>query len=287
MSPSAPTSATRDTPIGVTARPLTTDADYRACVELQRAVWTLEEGDVVPIPILRVAQQIGGVALGAFDTADRLLGFVFGITGVRDGRLVHWSDLLAVRQECRGLGIGRQLKLLQRAKVRELGVTRILWTFDPLVAANAHFNFTTLDVQMFDFVANMYGAEKDSAWQLGGRTDRLIVGWDLERSPHQHPHAAPGDGWIVVLNGPSPQVPATFAPPRSQARPPAAAILIPADAHEIQRTEPDAAAAWRAATSDAFRWALASGYAVAGFARDWAPRLSAYLLQAQEPGGVP
>ena len=73
-----------------------------------------------------------------------MLGFVFGMTGVQDGRLVHWSDLLAVRPEARDRGLGRRLKLYQRSLVAELGVTRMLWTYDPLVARNAHLNLNAL-----------------------------------------------------------------------------------------------------------------------------------------------
>ena len=52
----------------------------------------------------------------------RMLGFVFGLTGVRDGRLVHWSDMLAVREEARGKQLGERLKHYQRDVVRAIGV---------------------------------------------------------------------------------------------------------------------------------------------------------------------
>ena len=51
--------------------------------------------------ILLVAQKVGGVAAGAFDGQGKLMGFVFGLTGVENGAIVHWSDMLAVRPEPR------------------------------------------------------------------------------------------------------------------------------------------------------------------------------------------
>ena len=51
-----------------------------------------------------------------------MLGFVFGVNGVRNGELVHWSHMLGVREAARNLGLGRMLKEYQRATLRELGV---------------------------------------------------------------------------------------------------------------------------------------------------------------------
>ena len=53
-----------------------------------------------------IANRLGGLAAGAFDEAGDLQGFVFGLTGVMDGKLVHWSDMLAVRDGGKGPGSG-------------------------------------------------------------------------------------------------------------------------------------------------------------------------------------
>src|SRR5271167_3985080 len=115
-------------------RRIATWPEYRACVELQQEVWGGEFTDQVPASILSVAQRIGGVTAGAFEPDGRLVGFVFGISGIQHGRLVHWSDLMAVRAEARDRGVGRQLKLFQRELVRADGATTMYWSFDPLVA---------------------------------------------------------------------------------------------------------------------------------------------------------
>ena len=112
-------------------RDLNTLRDYADCVALQDETWGTGFSERVPTAILRVSQMIGGVAAGAFDESEKMVGFVFGMTGVRDRELVHWSDMLAVREELRGQGIGERLKQYQRDKVVALGVKSMLWTYDP------------------------------------------------------------------------------------------------------------------------------------------------------------
>jgi chorismate synthase len=165
---------------GLDIRRVTTWPEYRACVELQREVWGGDFSDQVPASILSVAQRIGGVTAGAFEADGRLVGFVFGISGIREGRLVHWSDLMAVRADARDRGVGRQLKLFQRELVRADGATTMYWSFDPLVARNAHFNFTTLGVKAVEYVEDMYGADTGSILHRGLGTDRLIAAWAME-----------------------------------------------------------------------------------------------------------
>src|SRR5205085_11522647 len=141
----------------VDVRPLRTLEELHACVELQRETWGNEFTDVVPASILKVSQRVGGVAAGAFNEQNRLLGFVYGLTGIENGRIVHWSDMLAVRPEARNLGLGRRLKEFQRRAVQKLGGVVIYWTYDPLVARNAHLNFNVFGVCIAEYVENMYG----------------------------------------------------------------------------------------------------------------------------------
>src|SRR5215208_4609495 len=98
----------------VTVRRVATRDEYAEVVAIQRETWGADFAEVVPPAILMVAQKIGGVTAAAFAPDGRMLGFVFGLAGVKDGRIVHWSDMLAVRPEARGLGIGPRLKAYQR-----------------------------------------------------------------------------------------------------------------------------------------------------------------------------
>src|SRR5918992_5085356 len=162
----------------VDIRPLRTTDELLACVELQRATWGDAFADLVPASILKVSQRVGGIAAGAFDADGRLLGFVFGLTGIERGRVVHWSDMLAVREDARDLGLGRMLKEYQRDAVHALGATVIYWTYDPLVARNAHLNFNKLGVRVIEYVEEMYG-ETDSDLHRGLGTDRFVVAWPV------------------------------------------------------------------------------------------------------------
>src|SRR5690606_29134985 len=66
----------------IEVRSLRTHRDFTACVELQRITWGAEYNEIVPPIILKITQKVGGVAAGAFDESGRMLGCVYGITGV-------------------------------------------------------------------------------------------------------------------------------------------------------------------------------------------------------------
>src|SRR5437016_285860 len=166
-------------PDGLHVRHLRTQEEYVACVALQEETWGADFSERVPAAILKVSQRLGGVSAGAFDNRERLVGFVFGITGVEHGRLVHWSDMLAVRPELRDHGIGRRLKQFQREALLQLGVGTVYWTFDPLVARNAHFNLNRLGVRVTEYVIDMYGSDTDSALHRVRGHDRFLYAWEI------------------------------------------------------------------------------------------------------------
>lgn len=252
-------------------RPLETQADFQACLALQRETWGDAPGTLVPTPLLLVVQRIGGVAAGAFDTDGRLLGFVFGMTGVEKGELVHWSDMLAVRPEARDRGLGKRLKEYQREQVAHIGVRRILWTYDPLVAKNAWFNIAVLGARVAEYVPEMYG-ETGSPMHAGIGTDRIVVSWDVVgRRDDGHSPAASGSSGRAASAG-LPRVPdagdTTVLNPSGEAfaepgtAPFRAAILIPSDILAVRERSRDEALRWRTSTRAAFQWALAMGYDV-------------------------
>src|SRR5882672_609965 len=99
---------------GVTFRVMDRFQDFGQCVELQRETWGRDWTDVIPPSMLKVSQKVGGILAGAFDPNGKLLGFIFGLTGIKDGKPAHWSHQLAVTPEYRNSGLGRRLKLYQR-----------------------------------------------------------------------------------------------------------------------------------------------------------------------------
>lgn len=248
---------------GIAIHPLHTDAELRGCVELQRLTWGADFADLVPPSILTVVQKIGGVAAGAFDERGTMLGFVFGLAGVRDGRVVHWSDMLAVHPDARDAGVGQALKEFQRERALASGATTMYWSVDPLVARNAHLNFNRLGVRVAEYVEDMYG-ESASDLHRGLGTDRFIVAWDLVKGARGQAAgaaaaaAAVPDAWRLA-----PRVPED--PDTLGTRPPALRIEIPGDILRIRDDSPAEAARWRATTRRAFQWALANGYTVTRF----------------------
>jgi chorismate synthase len=266
---------------GVVIRPLASHADYQACVALQYETWGRDFKDAVPASILLVSQKLGGIATGAFDERGELLGFVYGITGVENGVIVHWSDMLAVRPEARNGGVGRRLKEHQRESVARVGARVVYWTYDPLVARNAHLNFNVFGVRVTEYVRDMYGSDTGSDLHRGVGTDRLIVAWPVDdgelAARRQATRAAFDDAAFrqtPVLGDADRPVPQLAIEGMTRAR-----IAVPADLPDLQRTDPAHAAAWRASTRRAFETALAGGFRVAGFYGDPGSARGFYLLE--------
>jgi predicted GNAT superfamily acetyltransferase len=160
--------------------PLTTLADFERCVELQIAVWGYSDGDLIPKRVFIVAGAIGGQAIGAF-AGEELVGFAMSLPGYREGVPYLHSHMLAVLPEYRNAGLGRRLKLAQRADALARGIDRMEWTFDPLEIKNAHLNIARLGAIARRYKRDFYGPST-SPLQGGLPTDRLVAEWWL-RSP--------------------------------------------------------------------------------------------------------
>jgi len=260
-------------------RPLATQADRRACVALQHETWGADFGEAVPPAILTVAQRLGGVAAGAFAPDGRLLGFVFGLTGVERGRIVHWSDMLAVRPELRDAGLGRRLKEWQRDAARAAGAEVMYWSYDPLVARNAHLNFNRLGVRAHEYVEDMYG-DATSTLHRGLGTDRLVVAWPLVEAPVRSccPSGDAAELPAALREAPPLVVGEASPGPATAAASDVRRIAIPLDIHAVLAADAAAAARWRRETRAAFQLALRRGYRVAGLYRDAAADLAHYVL---------
>ncbi len=259
-------------------RHVRTQAEFEACFELQAATWGAAFREAVPATILKVSQRLGGVTAGAFATDGTLAGFVFGMTGVERGEIVHWSDMLAVRADMQNHGLGRRLKEFQRDAVRALGVARMYWTYDPLVARNAHFNLNRLGARVSEYVVDMYGTNTGSAMHSGFGTDRFIVVWPVTAdadAPRPSPLLA-GAG-PVVNEGASDGRPVEVAR-FAAALPERLRVEIPLDVFDVRERSLEQAVRWRTSSRAALRWALASGYVVDGFVHDEATHRGFYAL---------
>lgn len=246
----------------VEIRPVRTRAEYDACVDLQRETWGDSFSEVVPVSMMQITAKMSGVVTGAFSPASDLLGLVYGVTGVRRGELAHWSHMLAVRPEARNRGIGKRLKLAQRDELRAAGVVTMYWTFDPLVARNAHLNLNLLGARVDEFVPDMYGYSDSELHQLG--TDRFIVKWDLR-----------GDS-EVTETARVPEAAPSRPEPRAVVRPGESEsllkedvdiveVLIPKDIETVEARCFDEAVGWRRSTRHAFSRLLNGPYDITQF----------------------
>jgi len=244
----------------IDVRPLLAHAELDAGVQLQRRVWGESYRDAVPASLLKVSQKVGGLTAGAFVESGELVGFVYGLTGVdRRGRVIHWSHMLAVEPVWRNRGVGRRLKLFQRDHLCGLGVASMYWTFDPLVARNAHLNINRLGVQLVEYVPDMYADTGSDLHAFG--TDRLVAEWGVLETTYSPPtgRAVPDDAPVYNrMNG-----------RRGEARRRGVVrIEIPDDAESMRSTSLDELRAWRESTRDAFVELMGDGFAVNGFQRE-------------------
>ena len=137
-------------------------------------MWGQGFSERVPASLMKVARRLGGVVASAFDSDGEMVGFVYGMTGPEHGRLIHWSDILAVKPGLRDQGVGRLLKRYQREQVLPRGVTLMRWTFDPLESRNAYLNLGHLGALVREYAVDMYGVS-DSPLHRGLGTDRLSL----------------------------------------------------------------------------------------------------------------
>jgi predicted GNAT superfamily acetyltransferase len=263
---------------GLTYRPLVSAEDAAACVALQGEIWG-SAFDRVPGSLLRVVTHIGGLAIGAFHPSGALVGFVFSLTGLRNGQPIHWSHMLGVREDVRGIGVGRHLKEMQRAELLRRGISHVLWTFDPLQARNAHLNFNRLGVRLIDYVENMYGITA-SPLHHGLATDRLVVELPTSAPTRRSPPAGSnGASSAAPVMTPFPHAGDIVIAPTEIAAP-TVLIEIPADLQQVMSASPGVATTWRMATRESFRTAIDRGYQVAGLRRDLTTNRAFYTLVA-------
>jgi predicted GNAT superfamily acetyltransferase len=242
-------------------RDLHTIDEFRHVVELERQIWEYSDlADVVTVPVFIITVKRGAILIGAFDEHDRMVGFVYSLVGMKNGKPMQWSHMAGVLAEYRGQGLGRDLKLAQRERALAAGFDLIEWTFDPLQAANAHLNFRKLGVVCDDYAENIYG-ESSSVLHRGTPTDRLVVQWTIrdihvERCLRNEPRNLPaGEDGVSI------EIPGAFT--------------------EMQREAPDTALEWRMRTRESFQRHFAQGYRAVDFELHGARRGGGHYLLAR------
>jgi predicted GNAT superfamily acetyltransferase len=270
-------------------RDLTTIDEFRQVVALEQAIWGYTDpGDIVTVPVFIFTVHRGATLLGAF-AGERMVGFAYGVVGMKDGRAMQWSHMAGVLPEFRG-GLGYRLKLAQRERVLAQGLDLIEWTFDPLQAMNAHFNFAKLGGVSEEYAANFYG-ESTSALHRGTPTDRLVVSWNI-REPHVIRRLEPGGirarahevSEAPVVNATTREGPWRSVSATDLARDDRRVwIEIPTGFTEMQQQAPERALQWRMDVRRMFEAYFSRGYRAVDFVLQREQGFGRYLL-ARRPG---
>ncbi|MBH15819.1 MAG: hypothetical protein CME30_00875 [Gemmatimonadetes bacterium] len=264
-------------------RPFETIEDFQACVEFQGDTWGGHFTERVPVAILKVSQRLDGIAAGAYSHTGQLLGFVFGMTGVQKGEVVHWSDMLAVRPELRNSGLGVKLKAYQRTTLLDRGINKMHWTFDPLESKNAYVNLIKLGATSQEYIRDIYG-QTDSPLHSGIGTDRLVATWimDSDRTLNRMQGKLTGSPQDLDDKPPSVFEVQTNAnlvrpmQPNLDLTEPSLLVPIPTSIQRLKKESLELAIKWRIAVRNALTFYINNGYEVRELVRR--SEYSEYLL---------
>ena len=253
---------------GIVIRELSSMDELLRTVELQKAVWGMEDFELSSPHTLRAIAHAGGCVIAAAD-GERLVGFCFGMAAWRWGELWVWSHMTGVRPQYQGRGIGLRLKLAQREWALARGFRQMAWTFDPLQSGNANFNFNQLGVSARMYSVNHYGDMQDGI-NAGLASDRLEAQWqldapnvvDMARGRRPEPDSAGDEQRLVWVDDAGAL--RSAAPDYDQAR---YTVEIPRDIAALKQRNLARAQAWQLAVRGALTALFDAGYVVSGFRR--------------------
>jgi predicted GNAT superfamily acetyltransferase len=231
--PASDSGADTGTATRIDIRPLETIAQIHEAADVLREVW-VGDRDAMPPNLVRALAHSGNYVVGMYD-GDRMVGASIAFFAPPAERSMH-SHITGVLPGLQSRGLGRLLKQHQREWAFARDVGNITWTFDPLVARNAHFNLRVLGARVTEYLVDHYGPMDDSV-NRGDETDRLMVSWALAAPPAQ----TPSDDLVV------------------------ASVAVPHDIETIRREEPTDAASWRLRVREQFLARLDEGLIAAGF----------------------
>ncbi len=271
--------------VDIVIKPLRQLAEMKAAVDLQKVYWGEDAEGLVPAHMLFSLAEHGGHVLGAFD-GSHMVGILIGFIGTSEenetrpamANLQIVSKRMVVLPEYRSHGLGYRLKLAQRDLALKQGIRLVTWTFDPLLAANAHLNIRKLGVVCHDYLVDYYGTEDSPGLASLGSSDRLLAEWWVtsrrveERIEGQRPpldlrHYL--DAHTTILN--PTQLGDFLVPPGTTLTPSSALALveIPLNSAEMQKSVPALAQTWRQHTRELLRQRLVGGDSITDFVRGY------------------
>ena len=198
-------------------------------------VWGDSAESLASPALLRTFSHYGNPVIGAY-AGDLLCGVSIGFLASEPEVHLH-SHITGVLPTHQHLGIGFELKGTQRQWCIDRGIDLVTWTFDPMLARNAHFNMRKLGARSCRLLPSFYGVMDDDI-NRGDETDRLEVVWRV-------PLDAPSHHGAIVR-----------------------AVPIPSDYLRLRHDDRVAAARWRASVREQLLSAFDEGLEVVDFTRD-------------------
>jgi chorismate synthase len=268
----------------ITIRALLSLAEMYPAVELQKTYWGDDAESVIPAHMLFSLANHGGHVLAAMD-GTKMAGVLVGFIGTDNdddrpavANLQMVSKRMVVLPEYRNQKLAERLKLAQRDRTIAQGIRLVTWTFDPLLAPNAHLNIHKLGAVCEKFKENYYGTEGEGGLAVLGSSDRLFVDWWVtHRRVKERVEGQRGgltlqhylDAEVPVVNPTTASIDQMPRPAeRTQDVIGAMALLeIPLDYPAIVRSDQTLAIVWRMHIREQLNLLMRAGYIVTDFVR--------------------
>ncbi len=265
---------------GLRVAELTGLDQFARATELVNAIWQAGPGDEpVNVALLRAFAYAGNYVVGAY-AGEQMVGSAVAFFGDRH---LH-SHITGVDRGAQSKGAGFTLKQHQRAWALRRGLTRICWTFDPLVRRNAYFNLVKLGASATRYLPDFYGPL--GGLNAGDATDRLYVSWQLDSpaaiaaaagqpvpvapsgprvllgTTHDRGLADPAEAPAHDDEGAGGEEPVLRAEPLVGSGP--LLVAVPEDVEALRQRSPETAERWRYAVREALVGAFGSGFRSVG-----------------------
>lgn len=271
--------------MAIDIRPLRALDEMRAAVELQKTYWGDNLESVIPAHMLFSLANHGGHVLAAFD-GDDMAGVLVGFLGTSEenskrpamANLQIVSKRMVVLPQYRNAGLGYRLKLAQRDMAITQGVRLVTWTFDPLMALNAHLNIRKLGATVPTYLQDYYGVQDEGGLVTLGSSDRLLAEWWVtNRRVEERIYGNRSDLGIeqylgadtTILNPTTATSDGALLPAESVSVPTSSLALveIPTDYGRMVRENPDLARRWRLHIRAVLQQQLGAGFVITDFVR--------------------
>jgi predicted GNAT superfamily acetyltransferase len=234
--------------------------DLNDICQLFDTIWGFEPGALAILKEVMLGYAChGNYVVGAYRDGVIVGASVANFSSPRSHELLSY-----ITGAVQGAGVGLALKRHQRLWALDHGIQRIIWTFDPLVRRNAHFNLVKLGAVADQYLESHYGPMPD-AINAGDESDRMLAIWHLDKPAVQA--AARNDP--VLVDVPPDAEPLLLDrdgyPERRDTDANTILIQVPADIETLRSADPLRARAWRKEVRETMGRLVTEGAVVLGF----------------------